>query len=82
MEAQRCLVCSCSVANAAFRRRIESSTQVLAFAKSTIGLQLAGSGSSRQYVCRTCFAKLEKGSKAVGTLQSVAVDLLDSSGQW
>ena len=60
------MLCSCSVANPPYCRRIESSAQVLAFAKCTIGLRLAETGSSNQYVCRTCFSKLEKGSKVVG----------------
>ena len=80
MAVQRCVVCSCSVANPSFRRRIESSPQVLAFAKS-VGLRLAETESSNQYVCRTCFSKLEKGSKVEGTLRSTVQDILRCAGQ-
>ena len=80
MEVPRCAVCSCSVANPSFRSPIESSPQVLAFAKVTIGLRLAETESSNQYVCQTCFSKLEKGSKAEGTLRSTVQDILHCAG--
>ena len=66
MEVPRCAVCFCSVANPSFCRRIESSPKVFAFAKCTVGLRIAETESSNQYVCQTCFSKLEKGSKAEG----------------
>ena len=77
MATTRCLLCDRDVPEASFRRRIDSSPEVLTYARSMVGVQV---GRNIPYTCRPCFFKLEKGSKAAETLRAITEDARKSIG--
>lgn len=78
--AMRCKVCGSDVQRPRSRRRLDSaSASALTNFMKQIGI-LSNCSDDLVYACKPCYSKLEKGSKAAASLQSLAREVRSSAG--